>query len=177
MSQSLLDLIATQDDEEIVEEAPAPLEPVPEKQRPRAHQRALPRGTFHKRGSKSEACADQASGGVLWEASAPGKLAGPSRPARRASPARAAAAETVQAGPHERRAAVLRGVITSGAGPGAGRRRRSVSGGDRRCAATRDAAAVAVGRRAAFRKNALRGAAVRSVRTTGRRRARGGALS
>ena len=44
MSQSLLDLIATQDDEEIVEEAPAPApEPVPEKQRSRARtdQRAL----------------------------------------------------------------------------------------------------------------------------------------
>ena len=50
MSQSLLDLIATQDDEEIVEEAPAPApEPVPEKKRSRARtdQRALvPEGTF-----------------------------------------------------------------------------------------------------------------------------------
>ena len=67
MSQSLLDLIATQDDEEIVEEAPAPTpEPVPEKQRSRARtdQRALvPEGTFSQSAvQKSEACADQAFG-------------------------------------------------------------------------------------------------------------------
>ena len=67
MSQSLLDLIATQDDEEIVEEAPAPApEPVPEKKRSRARtdQRALvPEGTFSQSAvQKSEACADQAFG-------------------------------------------------------------------------------------------------------------------
>ena len=67
MSQSLLDLIATQDDEEVEAEAPAPApEPVPEKKRSRARtdQRALvPEGTFSQSAvQKSEACADQAFG-------------------------------------------------------------------------------------------------------------------
>jgi hypothetical protein len=69
MSQSLLDLIATQDDEEIVEEAPAPAPdpvPVPAEKRSRARtdQRALvPEGTFSQSAvQKSEACADQAFG-------------------------------------------------------------------------------------------------------------------
>jgi hypothetical protein len=67
MSQSLLDLIATQDDEEVEAEAPAPTpEPVPEKKRSRARtdQRALvPEGTFSQSAvQKSEACADQAFG-------------------------------------------------------------------------------------------------------------------
>ena len=67
MSQSLLDLIATQDDEEIVEEAPAPApELIQEKKRSRARtdQRALvPEGTFSQSAvQKSEACADQAFG-------------------------------------------------------------------------------------------------------------------
>ena len=51
MSQSLLDLIATQDDEEIVEEAPAPAPaPVPEKKRSRARKlRAKPHLRQHSR--------------------------------------------------------------------------------------------------------------------------------
>ena len=67
MSQSLLDLIATQDDD-IPEEAPAPLvealKPEPKRSRARTDQRALvPEGTFRPHAVQgSEACADQAFG-------------------------------------------------------------------------------------------------------------------